>query len=62
MAARISENRVMMVAMIVGVISLILRIMNAMMIPMPTWMYIEMPLYLVVAWYAGNLELKRRSS
>ena len=61
-AARISRNRVMLVAMIVGFLSLAGGIVNAMQIPLPTWMYIEMPLYLVVAWYAGSLELKRRSS
>lgn len=59
-AARISTNHVMLVAMIVGVITLIGGIVNAMMMPMPTWMMIEMPLYLVVAWFAGKIELKRR--
>jgi len=58
-AARISNNRVMLVAMIVGFLSLVGGIINAMMIPVPTWMLIEMPLYLVVAWWAGSLALKR---
>ncbi len=52
----------MVLAMIIGVLSLIGGIMNAMSIPLPAWTYIEMPLYLVVAWFAGSLEVKRRAS
>ena len=35
-------------------------LMNMMIIEGPDWMYIELPLYLVVAWLAGRLEVKRR--
>jgi predicted membrane metal-binding protein len=52
----------MVVALIVGVLILIGGIMNAMTIPLPTWMMVEMPLYLVVAWLAAKIELKRRSA
>lgn len=60
-AARISKNQVLGVAMIVGGISLLGGIMNSIMMPLPNWMLIELPLYLVVSCWAGMLELKRRA-
>jgi len=30
------------------------------MIEGPAWLMIELPLYLVVAWAEGNMEIKRR--
>ena len=59
-AARLGSSRPMMLAMIVGVGSLAGGILNMMTIEGPAWMYIELPLYLVVAWLAGRLEIKRR--
>jgi hypothetical protein len=50
------------VAMIVGVLSLIAGITNAVMLSVPIWMWIEMPFYLVLAWAAGNIEVKRRAA
>ena len=50
------------VAMIVGVLSLIAGITNAVMLSVPIWMWIEMPFYLVLAWVAGNIEVKRRAA
>jgi hypothetical protein len=49
-------------AMIVGVLSLVGGIMNAVSLEIPTWMWIEMPFYLVLAWMAGNIEVKRRAA
>ena len=60
-AARIGSSRPMMLAMIVGVGTLAGGIINMMTVKGPTWMYIELPLYLVVAWFAGRIELKRRA-
>ena len=37
-------------------------IMNMMQIQGPSWMVIELPLYLVVAWLAGSIEQRRRES
>jgi hypothetical protein len=48
--------------MIVGVLSLIAGITNAVMLSVPIWMWIEMPFYLVLAWAAGNIEVKRRAA
>jgi len=61
-AARLGSSRPMLLAMTVGVISLAGGIMNMMTIKGPTWMYIELPLYLVVAWLAGRMEIRRQAS
>ncbi len=61
-AAFISKRNVLCVAMVVGVISLLGGLMNMMSIPAPAWLWIEMPLYIVVAWLAAKLELKRRGA
>jgi hypothetical protein len=50
----------MLLAMIVGLASLAGGIMAMMSIKGPDWMYIELPLYLVVAWLAGRMEVNRR--
>jgi len=60
-AAAISKKQPMIVAMIVGVLSLIGGILMFVSIPQPTWMLIEMPLYLVVAWLAALIVIKRRN-
>ena len=54
-AAKISRKRPMVVAMIIGVLSLIGGYINMQSIPLPTWMWIEMPLYLVASWFAASL-------
>ena len=54
-AAKISKKRRTTVAMIIGVLSLIGGYINMQSIPLPTWMWIEMPLYLVFAWLAAYL-------
>jgi len=61
-AARLGSSRPMLLAMIVGVVSLAGGIMNMMTIKGPDWMVIELPLYLVVAWLAGRIEVKRRAA
>ena len=60
-AARLGASRRMMLAMIVGVLSLAGGIANAVMLSTPVWTWIEMPFYPVVAWLAGRLELARRA-
>ena len=60
-AAAISKKQPMIVALIVGMLSLIGGILNYISIPLPTWMLIEMPLYLVVAWLAASIVIKRRN-
>ena len=60
-AARLGASRWMMLAMIVGVLSLAGGIANALMLSAPVWTWIEMPFYPVVAWLAGRMELARRA-
>jgi hypothetical protein len=59
-AALIAKRNMMCVAIAVGILSMCGGIMNMMMIPTPKWMYIELPLYLVVAWIAAKIVMKMR--
>ncbi len=59
-AARLG-TRPVVAALAVGVLSLLGGIANALMIEPPAWMWLEMPLYLVLAWVAGDLERRRRA-
>lgn len=61
-AARLGKSYPLVLAMIIGVLSLLGGVANMMMIEHPAWMYIEIPLYLVVAYAAGMLEVRRRRS
>jgi hypothetical protein len=61
-AARLGSSAPMLLAMIVGLASLAGGIMAMMSIDGPTWMIVEMPLYLVVAWFAGRMEVHRRAA
>ncbi len=58
-AARIAAAP-MVLALVIGVLSLVGGILNAMSIDGPAWMMIEMPLYLVVAWLGGRLAIAQR--
>lgn len=61
-AARISADRPRVVAMIIGVLSMLGGILNMINLQGPGWMWGEVPLYLVVAWLAGTLEIRRRGA
>lgn len=61
-AARLGTSRPMLLAMIVGVLTLVGGIMNWMTVDGPTWMMIEIPLYLVVAWLAGRMVQRKREA
>ena len=61
-AARLGASRPLLLAMVVGVISLLGGIMNAVQLQTPAWTWIEMPLYLIVAWFAGSLVAKSRGA
>jgi hypothetical protein len=51
----------MLLAMVVGVFSLAGGVANMMTIKGPDWMFVELPLQLVIAWGAGGLEVARRA-
>ena len=61
-AARMGISRPVLLALIVGGLSLAGGIANAVMLSTPAWTWIEMPLYLVVAWLAGKQVEKSRVS
>ncbi|MCH2102245.1 MAG: hypothetical protein MK209_10030 [Planctomycetes bacterium] len=61
-AARLGSSSPMMLAMTVGMVSLVGGIMMTMNVEAPTWTMIELPLYLVVAWQAGRIEVNRRAA
>ena len=61
LAAAIGQSASMVVAMIVGVISMLLGIANLMSMPLPAWVWIEMPLYLLAAWFAARIVLAWRA-
>lgn len=61
-AARLGASRVMLLAMIVGGVSLAGGLANAVMLSAPAWTWIEMPFYLVVAWLAGRMEVHRQTA
>ncbi|MEM7155293.1 MAG: hypothetical protein AAF799_20765 [Myxococcota bacterium] len=61
-AARLGASKPMLLAMIVGALSLAGGIANMAQLDHPAFMYIELPLYIVVAWLAGRMEVKRRAA
>ncbi|MAE27404.1 MAG: hypothetical protein CMJ87_00285 [Planctomycetes bacterium] len=61
-AARLGATRPMLLAMIVGWLTLAAGVANLISLPGPLWMWIEVPLYLVVARKAGQLEVARRAA
>jgi nitrate/nitrite transporter NarK len=61
-AARLGASRPMVLAMIVGALSLAGGIVAMTLLDGPNWMFIELPLYLVVAWFAGKMERDRRTA
>ena len=60
-AAVIGRSASMVVAMIVGMISMLGGIANLMSMPLPVWMWWEIPLYLVAAWFAARIVLAWRA-
>ena len=60
-AARLAASHPMTLALVVGVVSLAGGIAAMTMIDGPDWLIIELPLYIVAAWCAGHLEVKRRA-
>ena len=61
-AARVGASRPMLLAMIVGAVTLAGGLLMMMEIRGPTWFAVELPLYLVVAWLAGSIERRRRAA
>ena len=61
-AAKIGKSRPVLLAMIIGVLTLVGGIYNFSLLPdAPKWMMIELPLYLILAWKAGKMVEGSRS-
>ena len=60
-AARLGASHPMELALIIGGLSMLGGVMNAINLSAPAWLWIEMPLYFVAAGAAGWLEQKRRA-
>tara|TARA_R110002072_G_scaffold101524_5_gene223534 strand:- start:5636 stop:6046 length:411 start_codon:yes stop_codon:yes gene_type:complete len=60
-AAKTGASRPMLLAMIIGVLSLAGGIAAMTIYHGPAWMKIELPLYLLVAWLAGTMVCKSRA-
>ena len=60
-AARLAASQPRRLAMVVGALSLVGGVAAFFMFESPTWMLVELPLYLAVAWAAGTLEVARRA-
>ena len=60
-AALIAKRNMMCVALTIGVLTMIGGIINMMSIPTPAWLWIEVPLYIVVAWLAAKIVIKIRA-
>ncbi len=60
-AARLGASHVQVLAMIVGVLTVVGSVMNFVQLPSPIWMWAEVPLELGFGWAVGTLELRRRA-
>jgi len=61
LAARLAGSRPLLLALIVGGATLLGGLMMLVMVPAPVWMWVEIPLYIVVAYGVGTIEVKRRA-
>eukprot|EP00041_Stephanoeca_diplocostata_P005193 m.57840 g.57840 ORF g.57840 m.57840 type:complete len:141 (-) comp15624_c0_seq2:123-545(-) len=55
-----ATETIMTVALVIGFLSLIGGLINMQTVQGPTWLYIEIPLYIVVAYIAGSTETQSR--
>ncbi len=60
-AARLGKSHPLRLALIVGSLSLVGGMANAILLATPAWTWAEMPFYLVFAWVAGRIEVARRA-
>ena len=60
LAARLAASTPIRMALAVGFVSLCGGVLGLVMLDGPPWLAVELPLYIVVAWWAGDLEVRRR--
>jgi hypothetical protein len=61
-AGFIAKRNVMQIAMTVGILTSIGGLVNLLRIPAPFWFWIELPLYLIVAWAGAKIVLRIRTN
>lgn len=61
-AARVGASRPVVLALVVATLTLVGGVANLLMIGGPAWMWVEVPLYLLVGWGVGTLEARRRAA
>lgn len=59
-AARCAASSPLLLALIVGALSMVGGILNALSLSLPSWSWIEMPLYLLAGYLGGRIEVQRR--
>ena len=60
--ASIGKSFEMYVAIVIGTFSLIGGITNMISLPLPPWMWVEVPLYIVAAYAAARLVMSQRAA
>lgn len=60
-AASLGTGRPLLLALVVGTLSMVGGVINLATLPAPAWMWIEVPLYLVVSAAAGQLVARGRA-
>ncbi len=61
-AAIIGKSFEMYVAIVIGTFSLIGGITNMISLPLPAWMWVEVPLYIIAAYAAAKLVMSQRAA
>ena len=61
-AARLGATSPLLLAGIVGALTVVGAAYNQVALEGPAWMWIDVPLIIVAAWYAGRAECKRRAA
>lgn len=60
-AALLSSDRPRVMALIIGGLTLIGGVANLIKLPHPLWMWLEVPGYLLTAWFAASLAIRVRT-
>ena len=61
-AARLGASRPMLLAWVIGALTLIGAAYNQVALAGPAWMWVDLPLIVAATWYAGQAETKRRAA
>jgi hypothetical protein len=62
LAARLGASRPLVLAGAIGAITLAGSVYNLATLPGPAWMWVEVPLILMLSWKVGQMEVHRRAA